>query len=109
MAKFPKGGIIVNKNGRTFNKKKVYKPYPESKLCDPMKSYSYGEVWGTLDGQMIPIVNLRDSHLKNTIEHVKKRKLQGILPYLEAEVDRRKKLKLAKKTKAGKLLYGKKK
>jgi len=102
LAKFPKDIKIVNHT-------KPYKPYPESKLCDPMKHYEYGEVWGTLDGQMIPIVNLRDSHLENTIAHVKKRKVQGILMYLEAELDRRKKLKLIKKSKAGKLLYGKKK
>ena len=71
-----------------------------------MKHYEYGEIWGTLDGQQIPIINLRDSHLRNTIEHVKKRKVQGILKYLEFELERRKKLKLIRKSRAGKLLYG---
>jgi hypothetical protein len=97
---------FMAKRQKILKRRKQYKPYPESKLCDPFECYSYGETWTTLDGQRIPIVNLRNNHLKNVIEHVKKRKLQGILPYLEAEVERRKKLKLVKKSKAGKLLYG---
>lgn len=87
------------------NKLKKHKPYPESKLCDPMKHYEYGETWTTLDGQQIPLINMRDSHLDNTIEHVKKHLVQGILPYLLAEKERRIKTKLIKKSKAGKLLY----
>lgn len=90
-------------------KVKKHKPYPESKLCDPMKHYEYGETWTTLDGQHIPLVNMRDSHLDNTIEHVKKRLVKGILPYLLDEKERRAKLKLMKKSKAGKILYEHKK
>jgi hypothetical protein len=94
----------MSKDSKT---KKPFKPYPESKLHDPIVPWKFGEMWVTLDGQVIPIVNLRYSHLINIIAHVKKRaKATGMLPYLEEELKRRKKLELTKKTKAGKLLYG---
>jgi hypothetical protein len=90
-------------------KKPVYKPYPISKLADNLTSYSYGQVWHTLDGQVIPLINLRNSHLDNIIIHVMKRRVSGgILPFLLAEKERRRKQKLIKKSKAGKILYGRK-
>jgi len=94
----------MSKDSKT---KKTFKPYPESERHDPMVPWKFGEIWITLDGQVIPIVNLRDSHLANIIAYIKKGSNSArMLPYLEAELLRRKKLKLTKDTKAGKLLYG---
>jgi len=90
-------------------KMKKYKPYPTSKLCDPNVPYAATEVWGTLDGQLIPIVNMRDSHLENVRGHLIKSGREYFLKYIDAEIERRKKLKLTKKSKAGKILYGRKK
>lgn len=84
--------------------------YSEDLLADPNHPYEFGELWSTLDGQTIPIINLRDSHLANIIEHVKDRdRGQEILPYLIEEKKRRRKAELAKKSKMGKVLYGHKK
>lgn len=85
---------------------KKYKQYPKRLLADPEIQYSYGEIWTTLDGQTIPICNLRPRHIKKIIEHVKSRTSKRILPFLYLELERRKKDRLIKKTKIGKLLYG---
>lgn len=72
------------------------------------------DIWETVDYQCIPIVNLsipivnlRDSHLEKIVEfletHPGWRAEQK--PRILAEVERRKKAKLAKTTKAGNLFY----
>lgn len=88
--------------------KKKYKKYSSKELASEEGVYGYGEIWTTLDGQDIPLINLRDDHLDNIIKHAKKRSLSEILPFLLEEKKRRNKDKLIKSTRFGKLLYGRK-
>lgn len=85
---------------------KKYRKYPKRLLANEDQYYAFGEVWVTLDRQTIPLVNLKPKHLEKIIEHVKNRNLQGMLPFLQAELKRRKEEKLAKRTKMGKVLFG---
>lgn len=87
-------------------KQKTFKPYPESKLYDPEK-HGNVEVWGTLDNQWIPVKNLRDTHLKNIVTHFKDLLQREVPEIILLEIARRKKLKLAKGSKAARLLYEK--
>ena len=85
-----------------------YKKYPKSKILKPVDLLHYGrdEVWGTLDGQYILIVNLRQSHLENIVRHLIESNREHLLGPIEAEIKRRKQKTLMKSTKAGKILYG---
>lgn len=99
------------------HKKFKFKPYPESKIINEgiymavvigeCKDITEMDIWITLSGQMIFIKNLRDSHLKNIAQTFKdkphwRREQQ---PFIYAEIERRRKKKLIKDTKAGKLFY----
>lgn len=94
----------INKNSI----KKKHKPYPESKLAGIDETYSYDQVWHTLDGQRIPIINLRDSHIENILGHLLKHNRMDSYKIILAEKEHRQKAKLIKKSKIGKLLYERK-
>lgn len=90
---------------------KKYKPYPKSKTItfeEIMGNLSLNpeEYWGTMTGQFVHISNLRDSHIERIIEHCKNTGRAYLVPKFKEEQKRRKKAKLAKKTKMGKVLYG---
>lgn len=85
-------------------KRKTFKPYPESKLFNPEK-HGDSEVWGTLDGQWIPVKNLRDSHLSNIVNHFEQLLGRETPLMIKTEIERRKKIKLAKSSKIARILY----
>ena len=89
-----------------------YKPYPPGKRLtnEQLADYEFGEFWGLQEGYFVLVKDLRDNHLKKIVEHLENRiSAQRMLPYILAEIERRKIDKLVKKTKAGKILYGKEK
>jgi hypothetical protein len=92
-------------------KQKKPRKYPKNKtLSDEDISTKIDELWFTKNGQVVPIKNLRDSHIVNILKFMNKHKGWRVeyKPTLLHEQKRRKQEKLIKKTKAGKLLYGKK-
>ncbi len=88
---------------------KTYNPYHESKLIDPTE-HPIGTYWGTLDGQYVLLINMRYSHLLNVRRHILEfqRGTMFMIPYIEAEIKHREQIRLARKYKAGRILYGKK-
>ena len=91
---------------------KKHKPYPSSKTID-WEQFGYAiedldAYWVTQDSQIVPIEKLRDNHLAAILIFMNQRPgwRSEQRPRLLAEVERRKKLKLTKISKAGKLFYG---
>lgn len=96
---------------------KKHKPYPESKLVDrrvyaqvingELEGITPEEYWILLDGSIVLISELRNSHLNKIVQMFKKspywRKKQQ--PYIYAEIDKRKKKQLMKLSKAARILY----
>lgn len=88
-------------------------PYPNSKTVDMFDWIVVDEkdpldLWETKEEQYIPIKNLREQHLLAIVDFFKKHpgwRLEQ-QPRIYAEIERRKKLKLIKNTKAGNLFYG---
>lgn len=74
------------------------------------------KVWTTKDGQRIPVCMMKDSHLDNVIKHLKARmelcQKQYIRDYFKIKIyefENEKLMRLVNKTRAGKILYGRKK
>ncbi len=97
--------------------KKINKKYPK-KITDKARNtvinmaakqqLDDNQLWFTEDGQMILLEDLRQSHLENILLMMnRKSKFRAYQrPALEAELKRRKKIKLVKGSKTGKLIYG---
>lgn len=96
-----------------MKKKTKYESYPTDQTVDMFEwiieqDKDPLDVWETIDHQAIPIVNLRPAHLQKILEYMNARPgwrhEQKIR--IEAELKRREKAKLIRKSKAGKLFYG---